>query len=115
MAPTVTCTKCGRANSLSRKSCKQCHQRLPEESRPTPSAADYRRWILISAAALTLLMLLCPPFEVSTTGAHYGYHFIFDAPSGFRAAINISQLMIQWLAVWIAAAVGIYVVSRDDR
>ena len=58
--------------------------------------------ILYVAAAGTLLMLLFPPFEDAT-----GFAFILDPPAGY--SLNLMQLVVQWLGLWVACGLLILI------
>ena len=64
---------------------------------------DRQRKTLIIVAVLIAGMILYPPFQIKGHGL--GYSWIFSPPYD-DATINVSQLLVQWIAVAIIG--GIY-------
>lgn len=61
-------------------------------------------------AAIVLAMLIYPPFRIYGYGINTnaitetGYALIFDLP--YRATLDVSTLMIQWVGVLIVGAIA---------
>ncbi|MDI1301267.1 MAG: hypothetical protein PSX71_05140 [bacterium] len=62
--------------------------------------------LLAIAVALTVIVLLYPPYMMSLTGADMGYHFLFNLPAIISAfaVINTGKLLIQLAILWAIAA-----------
>lgn len=71
---------------------------------------DRQRKTLIIAAVVTVLMLVFPPWEIALPGATLdkGYSFILLKPTR-ASSVNLSQLLVQWLAVWVVTGIALAV------
>ena len=68
-----------------------------------------QRKLLIGVGIVFIGMLLFPPF-VNTAGWNVGYSFILK-PSSYYDAVNIPMLMVQWIAVVAAGAIGWFILK----
>lgn len=71
---------------------------------------------LVVAVALSLAMLLYPPYMVSLTGSHLGYYFAFNRPGMVDAfgTLNTGRLLLQLLAVWAVAVMAAIALRRSQ-
>ena len=62
-------------------------------------------WLAI-AVAITVIILLYPPYMMSLTGTDMGYHFAFNLPQMVASfgVINTGKLLIQLAMLWAIAA-----------
>ncbi len=72
---------------------------------------DRQRKILIIVAALIGIMIIYPPFQMRGHGL--GYSWIFSPPIE-DATINVSQLLVQWIAVVIIGGIA-FILSKKSQ
>ena len=72
---------------------------------------DRQRKTLIIVAVLIAGMILYPPFQIKGHGL--GYSWIFSPPYD-DATINVSQLLVQWIAVAIIGGIA-FILSKKSQ
>lgn len=74
---------------------------------------DSQRTVLAVFAVAVVAMTLYPPFEVRGMNGYVataGYAFLFSPP--IRATLDVSTLVLQWIAALIAATVAFVLARR---
>jgi hypothetical protein len=63
-----------------------------------------------------VVMLLFPPFELihQIATLNQGYGFLFSPPS-WGATVNLKLLILQWVALLVAAAIGWYFLKEKEQ
>jgi len=85
-----------------------------------------QKGVLIAAAAATVVLLLFPPYFMSYPARHAGivefwsgYRFLLAPvdPESLRriSRIDVTLLLMQWLAIWAVAAVAWLLLRMDGR
>lgn len=79
---------------------------------------DKQKRVLFGTVAIVIGMLIYPPFHlVQANGVelNMGYGWIFDPPSrGYvTATVDVSMLLVQWIAVLVVSALVFLTLASD--
>lgn len=122
-----TCSSCGSAcesqASLSSDTCWNCGAsqslidadvvQVEERSAKVPHLTR-RNSVLLVVICTIAIMLLFPPFQITYPNGgvmNMGYGWLFDPPrrGAYVATVNVSMLVIQWLAALIIGGLSIFI------
>ncbi len=77
--------------------------------------SETQRKVLIGVGAVILAMLIYPPYRIysyfrSDAVIQSGYAFLFELP--YRASVDVTTLLAQWVGVLIVGAVA-FILLKD--